>query len=302
MSNWGRFGAGDELGTLNYITDEIRLAAARRVIEGRAISLALPIDENGPMVSPDAARAGRGNPVRTMLSTGHEDPPSVELGAGAGFADDQVWMPLQSSTHWDALAHVHYGGQLYGGTASSAVDGLGARRGGIEKGHDRFVSRGVLLDLPRVLGLAMLPPGYAVKAGDLEAAERAHGVRAAEGDVLILRTGLMADRDRTGRWDAFLRPQPGLHHETVLWLHERRVAAVAADNSRIEASDLIGGLRVPFHMLAIRDMGLHLGELWYLEELAAACAADGRYDFMLVAPPLPFTGGLGSPVNPLAIR
>jgi kynurenine formamidase len=112
----------------------------------------------------------------------------------------------------------------------------------------------------------------------------------------------MGTHDATGSWARFHEREPGLSYETIEWIHERSIAAVATDTSRVEAPSPLEGLMIPFHMLAIRDMGLHLGEFWYLEELARNCDGDGVYEFFLSAQGLPITGAVGSPTNPIAIK
>jgi kynurenine formamidase len=211
-------------------------------------------------------------------------------------------MFLQAGTQWDALAHFNYGGMIYNGIPSTVVDNEGAHRCGIDKVHEKFVGRGVLLDVARANDLACLPSGYRISPDDLDRAERNCGAAVGEGDIVLIRTGLMATWKESGDWGAFRRPQPGLDFKCATWLHDKAVAAVAADNTAVEATRQLEGVVAPFHMLALRDMGLHLGEYWYLEELAADCAGDGVSEFLLVAPALPFEGAVGSPVNPIAIK
>jgi len=209
---------------------------------------------------------------------------------------------VQGGTQWDALCHVYYDEQLYNGFPATQVDSRGAQRGGIDKVHADFVSRGVLLDVARARGVDCLPAGYAITSADLDATAARQGTGVGEGDILLVRTGQMSTVGDFATWDAFRGREAGLHWETAAWLHERRVAAVAADNSMVEATGQLRGVRVPFHMLALRNLGLHLGEFWYLEALAADCAADGVWDCLLVAQALPIAGGSGSPVNPLALK
>ena len=211
---------------------------------------------------------------------------------------------MQGGTQWDALCHIYYDGRLYNGHPASSVDSSGAHKNGIDKVHSEFVSRGVLLDVARLKGVDCLAPAYAVTIEDLEAAERSQGVLVGEGDILLLRTGQMTKvKEGFTDWtEAQAEPEPGLHWETAAWLDERRVAAVAADNSAVEAAEQLEGLTVPFHMLALTNLGIHLGEYWYLEDLAADCAEDGVYECMLIAQALPIEGGTGSPLNPLALK
>jgi kynurenine formamidase len=299
VRNWQRWGPDDEVGTLNFITAEKRRAAAALVKSGKVFSLSIPFGAGGPQ----SGIANRVNPIHLMLATG-ADPAAyaTDLGGTARYTDDYVIMPLQCATQWDSLAHVYYGDALYNGYAAQTVTSQGALRNGIDKAHMRFVSRGVLLDVAREKGVDVLDGGYAITAADLEAAEAAESVRVASGDLLLVRTGLMSTWVRTGAWEGFRMPQPGLHWAVAEWMHDREVAAVATDTSVVEVVGLMEGVQVPFHMLALRDMGLSLGEYWNLEELGEDCAADGTYEFLLVAQALPVVGAVGSPVNPIAIK
>lgn len=297
VRNWGRWGTDDEKGTLNFISAAKRAEAARLIERGDVFALGLPLNDRGPM----ASRGLRRNPEHVMTRSGVDDAAN-SMGGTSHYTDDMVVMHLQSASQWDALAHVYYDGALYNGFAPSSVDSRGASRCGIDKVHDRLISRAVLLDLARLHGVDALANGHAVSIDELDAAERAAGVEVSEGDIVLIRTGLMATHRATGTWDAFNRTQPGIHYSTAPWFHARSVAAVAADNTAVERMGAIEGVQCPFHMLALVDMGMPLGEYWDLEELAADCAADGRYAFFLSAPALPFTGAVGTPVNPIAMK
>jgi kynurenine formamidase len=238
-----------------------------------------------------------------MTATGCDPTGLVELGAGARYTDDFLAMTVQASTQWDALCHIYYGDTLYNGHPASCVSSAGASKNGIDKVHSDFVSRGVLLDVARSKGVDCLEARTQITTQDLEACEKAQGVQVEEGDILLVRTGQMSKIGNFDDWSVFHGGnEAGLHFETAEWLHERRVAAVAADNSMVEASGVLKDVMIPFHMLAICNLGIHLGEFWYLEELAADCASDGIYEFMLVAQGLPITGGTGTPVNPVALK
>jgi kynurenine formamidase len=298
VSNWGRWGPDDQLGTLNLITPQHRAAAARTVQEGRQLSLSIPFDGNGPM----QGLIGRNNPVHTMTATGVDAAQRMEMGGGARYTDDFIAMPLQCATHWDALAHLHYDGTFYNGVPAAAVDALGAAALGIERTHDRLVGRGVLLDVARHRGVETLASSDVITAAELDEVASAEGVDVGPGDLVLVRTGLMGTWRRTGGWDAFAGMQPGLHYDTARWCHQRSVAAVAADNAAVEHLGMaMPGVLLPFHMLALRDMGLSLGEYFDLEELAEVCGALGRWTFLLTAAPLRVTGAVGGPVNPIAI-
>lgn len=295
VSNWGRWGDDDELGTLNLIDDDAVRRGAACVRTGKRFSLAVRLDQHSPQIG---SVPGRVNPLRTMVAINTE-----YTGSPDGFCsnDDVVTMGLQAATHWDALAHVSYGGLLYNGfPAASVTAEAGATRCGIGR-VKALTTRGVLLDVARALGRERLEPGYAIRAEDLDAA--AGGIDVRPGDAVLIRTGhmqLFKARDRQSYTGGH---QPGLSMQTVPWLRERDVAAVATDTLALEVyPGEDERVLFPVHLLQLRDMGLTQGQNFDLEALAADCAADGVYDFLLEASPLPFTGGCGSPVNPVAIK
>jgi kynurenine formamidase len=299
LTTWGDFGPDDEKGAVNLITDEHRRKAAGLVRRGKVISLALPIrDRQGPM---GVNAIGRFNPMHHMTKTASESGP-ITMGAETDFTDDMLVIGCHSTTHWDALSHIYYEGKLYNGASADGVDESGSSHSDIDAVHEDLVGRGVLLDLARHLGVEELEPGYAVTPEELTACAEKQGVEVGQGDILLIRTGVL-NRVDGDDWSAFhAAPRPGLHYTTVEWMKDRGVAAAAADNNGVEAPSTLDGVRNPLHMLALRDVGIHLGEFWDLEELAADCAADGVYEFLLAAQPLRIDGGVGSPVNPLAIK
>jgi kynurenine formamidase len=283
---WGRWGADDQMGTANYITPERVARAATLVRSGQVVSLALPYDSSGPQ----NGGLGRFNPLHLMLRTGS--------------ADDIIIMPLQCGTQWDALAHIHRDGQMYNGYPSGLVNAAGAEKNGIENHRASLTGRGVLLDVARAKGVDALEPGYGITSDDLEAAAAQHGVTVEEGDIVLVRTGDMGRCLRSGDWAGYAGGDaPGLSLHTAPWLYEKRIAALATDTWGVEVrpNELPDSFQ-PLHLVAIVNMGLMLGEIFALEELSEACAADGRYEFLFVGPPLPFTGAVGSPLNPVAIK
>lgn len=299
--NWGKWGTEDELGTLNYITPELIVRAARLVRRGVTFSLAIPFDGGGPQIN----QPRRFNPIHRMILTGPDfTSGAVTRPGGVGFADDMVIMALQCATQWDALSHCFLDGKLYNGYDANLVSSQGAKKNGIEKMARFIATRGVLLDIPRVKGVEWLEPGYAITVDDLEAAARAHGVTIGTGDALLVRTGQMAMCRTRGGWGDYAGGDaPGLSFRTAGWLHDRELSAVATDTWGMEVRpNEIADSYQPLHQVLIPNMGMLVGEIFALDELAEDCAGDSVYEFLFVAPPIPFTGAVGSPVNPLAVK
>jgi kynurenine formamidase len=297
LSNWGRWGADDERGTLNFITPAVVKRAAGLVRRGQVFSLGLSFGADGPQIG----QGGRVNPLHLMTAVDQRLP--AEYPEAFRYADDIMVFPLQCATQWDSLAHVHYDGQLYNGFPATMTTYGGAARNGIDKVGAGIVSRGVLLDLARAAGVPRLQPGTAITPADLDAAERAQRVRVEAGDILLIRTGHLSvfkvDGDRVG----YMRMMPGLGIACATWLHARQVAAVAADTNSVEVIPFEDPKTpLPLHLVCLRDMGLTLGEMFDLDALADDCASDGVWEFLFSAPPLKITGGVGSPLNPLAIK
>lgn len=301
---WGRWGDDDDTGSLNYITPEKIRHAASLVRKGVTFSLAIPMDDKGPIVD----LAPRFNPSHVMFRDGGD----IALAQAAGehgymSTDDAVYMPLQCATQWDSLAHPFFDARMYNGHGTEQVTSRGAQRNSIALAKNRMVGRGVLLDIARHQGVDWLERGEAIEADDLEACRHAQGVEIGEGDMVVVRTGRMAAVAARGSWEDEYSGgvAPGLAVSAAGFFCPRRVATVALDTFSTEVipnQTLGAGIRCPLHVIMTVGAGIHLGEDWYLEELAADCAADATYDFLMVAPPLTLTGAVGSPVNPQAIR
>jgi kynurenine formamidase len=193
---------------------------------------------------------------------------------------------------------------LYNGYDANEVSSRGARRLGIEKVARGVAGRGVLVDLPRVTGVDWLEPGHAITAADLDAALAAEHVDVRAGDILLVRTGMIAMCSARGGWGDYAGgPAPGLAFSTAEWVHRHQLAAVATDTWGMEVRpNEIPDSFQPLHQVFIVNMGLTIGEIFQLDELADDCARDNVYEFFFVAPPLPITGAVGSPINPLAIK
>ena len=320
VNNWGKWGPDDEIGTLNYVTPENVLKGAECIRSGKVFSLGMNFDTSGPQTG----RQGRNNPVRAMIWTGsdavegrqelHNPQPEDRQGDKwypCLFADDIITMPLQCATHWDALGHIFQRNLetgeifMYGGRSPKNVDCTGGcTYCGIEKYDNHMAGRGVLLDMARYRGQAYMEPGDGITCDDLENCAKKQRVEIRKGDFLLIRTGDSDRRIREKNWGTYCGSDaPGLEQETIVWLHDKEVAAVAMDTWGCEVkpnrSDMFDQ---PWHGLCITMCGLPMGENLRLDALADDCAADGRYDFMFVAAPLLITGGTASPINPYAIR
>jgi len=299
---WDVFGRGDQLGTLNFLTPERVRRAARLVRTGQVINLSLPLDQPSPAIF-----SGR-QPYRHHIS--------VDRG---GRDDSLDGFYLQYSSQWDSLRHVRYREfGYYGGIDDAAVD---EGRLGIENMAEHgIVGRGVLIDLPAFCertGREYSPNQRICMDGPLiEQIVASENVELEPGDILVLRTGWMGwylGLDQAGRQALVGTVQPasdpealrcpGLDPErvTAAWLWDHQIAAVVADNIAVEALPVIPSAGFQ-HRRLIPLFGMPLGELWNLEALAQACAADGVYEFMLMAAPLNIPGGVGSPANAYAVR
>jgi kynurenine formamidase len=300
--NWGKWGESDERGTINYITPELIIRAARLIRRGAVFSLAIPFDSKGPQPGGHALRF---NPIHRMTLTGSDYASgALSLPGGVGFSDDVVIMPTHCATQWDALSHCFVDGKMYNGFDAREISSLGARKNSIDKMARGIVGRGVLIDMPRFKGVPWLEPGYAITASDLAHAAERQNVTIGSGDVLLVRTGHLAlCRDRKSWGDYAGGDAAGLSFHTADWIHAHEIAAVATDTWSMEVRphEIAGALH-PLHQIFLPQMGLPIGEIFDLEEFADDCAADGIYECFLAAPPLPITGAVGSPINPVAIK
>ncbi len=299
VRNWGRWGPDDEIGTLNLVDEAARRRGAAAVTSGRAFALGLPLSEaEGIQIG---VVEGRVNPTRSMVQVNR--PVNAEEPGWVRFSEDVLNMATQCATHWDALAHSSYGGVIYNGYPDSTISADGAARCGIHR-LGAVVSRGVLLDVARALGRDVLEPGYPIMPADLDAACELARVAVEPGDIVLVRTGQMVHLAPEHRdLVAYTWPSPGLTIETAEWFHRHDVAAVATDTLPFEVIPCQHeDIYLPVHLLHLVEMGLTQGQNWVLDPLAGDCAADGRYTFLLDATPLPLTAGLGTPLNPVALK
>ncbi len=294
VKNWGRWGADDERGTLNYITPEHIKQAAMLVTSGRTVSMAIPINK---VAGPDNP-----HPAIHYMTQNHDIPVGESK---LGFAMDFLGMECHGDchTHIDALCHIAYAGRLYNGRPISDVTSKGSLGLDITTYANGVVGRGVLLDIPRLRGVPWLEPGEAVTRAELEAAERAEGVRLGEGDIFVFRTGHHRRRLERGPWDNGYggEGKAGLHVDTIPWMHERRIAAFLPDGDGETVPSTVDTILYPIHPLQVAAMGMVVSDSLNLEDLAKACEEEKRWEFMVVAEPLRLPDSTGSPFNPIAL-
>ena len=296
VKTWGRWGAEDERGTLNYLTPEVVAAAAAEVKTGRTVSCARDFPVHPHPENPFPAQ-------HHMVVAG--DDPCVPGGNGLETAMDYIGIAFHgmASSHIDALCHVFVEGRMYNGWPATDVKSTGARRNSIMAAKDGIVGRGVLLDMPRCAGTAFLDPAIEITPDDLETAEKAQGVTVREGDIVLIRTGRDKRREAVSTTTEDGQALAGLHPACAGWLHERRAAVLGGDgvHDPLPGGQRYQGWPVPIHMCALVSMGLHLLDNLWLEDLAAACAEIRRWSFLFTAAPLRIERGTGSPINPIAI-
>jgi kynurenine formamidase len=292
LKNWGRWGNDDERGALNHLTAEHRIAAAQLVRDGDSLSLARNLSTAPSPENPFPAH-------HHMLASG--DARDANGIPGYEAARDYVGSDVHGLgvTHVDALSHMFVRGRMYGGRPASEVRSDGARANTIMSMADGVVGRGVLLDIPRLRGVDFIENADVIRRAELEAAEEAAGIRVGTGDILLVSWGRDARRDaRNGAFDGMA----GMHPDCLPFLHEREVAVLGSDG----ISDPMPGVGIvnwpfPVHQIGITAIGLHLIDNMALGDLAARCAAAGRWEFLFSMAPLRIERGTGCPINPVAV-
>ena len=282
LSNWGRWGANDERGTLNLITAAKRKQAARLVKEGFSVSMAQEADTEKAIDNP--------NPYEHRM-----------MGIGSDYIG--VAMHGWAHTHLDSLAHVNYDGVFYNGYKPDpkvVEQQKGHAKNSIIIAKDGILTRGILIDIPRLKGVPYLEPGTPIYIEDIEAWEKKAGIKVSAGDALFVRTGVWPYRAKFG---PYIRGRngkdAGLDATVLPWLKRRDVALLGSDHPQgvnPSATEMPNAI----HDVALVTMGMPLFDNCDLEALAEAAAARNRWEFMLTAAPLPVRGGTGSPVNPIA--
>jgi kynurenine formamidase len=284
LSNWGRWGADDEIGTLNLITPAKRRAATALVREGVSLSLAtnLQTEKNADVECP----------VEWTMTN-----------ASASGATDRVAFPCihgSASTHLDSLGHAgFFRGQIWNGYAAAAVvtKDKGATKNSVLTMKDGIVTRGVLYDIPRLKGVPYLEPGARILVEDLEAWERRAAVKVGPGDALVLRWGRWARRAKVGHDEG----AAGLDNSVIPWLKQRDVAIIVWETAGYEPQPPGDLPRTALHGFVQTILGIHVLDRGDFEALGDAAASRNRWEFLFMVAPLPLRNGTGSPVNPIAM-
>jgi kynurenine formamidase len=301
LSNWGRWGNDDELGTLNLVSPAKRITASQLVRVGQTVSCAWDIGG-------EPAITYHGAVQRLMLQTGQGlgdahrvvQPDRAGRSAGAGEYLGIVYHGY-TVTHVDGLCHIFWDGRMYNGRPAELVTASwGATQQAITALKDGVQTRGVLLDVASLREVSWLEPGEAVFPSDLEEAEQRAGVRVDEGDVVLLRTGYGRKRHEQGPDDVATVGRAGWHASCLPWFRERGVAMIACDTAQDAIPSGYPQLRDPIHAVGIVAMGLWLIDNCDLETLAETCTRLGRCEFLFTLAPLRWVGATGSPANPLA--
>ena len=302
--NWGKWGPDDEVGSLNYLTPEVILKAAGSIKQGKVFTLQVKMaNPEGDPVWP-----GRSGAVRTtVIDEGHYIAgKGVNFAGGAHYADDYMTCFLQGSTQYDALGHVWYDGQIWNGyDAKTTIGGL-SKASVLPIAEKGIVGRGILLDMARFRGKDVLDVAETFTHEDLMACAKAQGAEILPRDIIVIRTGWIGKFYKVTREEFYGNfVEPGLTHSDALvrWFHEMEIPNLVTDTIANEVTvDPVSGVVLPLHNALMRNLGVTLTEICWLDDLAADCVADGQWTFLYVAAPLKVVGGTGAPVNPIAIK
>jgi kynurenine formamidase len=280
VSNWGRWGKDDQLGSANLVTDAKRRQAATLVKNGVSVSLA----------------------HNAITEKAADNPSPFEHTMNPGFFMDTYKVSYHgyAHSHIDALCHILYKDQTYNGYSRADVNTeKGCTKLGIDNLKNGIVTRGILIDIPRLRNLPYLEPGTAIYVEDIEAWEKKAGVKVSSGDAVLVRTGRWARREQLGPWNV-AQSAAGVHASVAPWFKARGVAFAGSDAALDVTPSLVEGNNLPVHTLFINALGIHLLDNQDLEALSATAAKLNRWEFMLTIAPVPVTGGTGFPLNALA--
>lgn len=286
LSNWGRWGKADQMGTVNLITPAKRKIAAALVKEGYSVSLSSDADT--------VKSVENSKPFgHQMTSTGTDAKPMFAMDT---YTIDYHGLVL---THLDSLSHMFYGGKVYNGYSQTEINKSGAQQLAVTAFKNGFVSRGILMDIPRLKGVKYLELSNPVYPADLDAWEKKAGIKVGSGDIVFIRTGRWARRAEKGQWNTE-EAAAGMHVTCARWFHQRDVAIVGSDTHGELMPSPVADIPFPMHQLLLIAMGTPMFDNCDLEALSVAAASRKRWEFQLTASPLAVPHGTGSPINPIA--
>ncbi len=285
LSNWGRWGNDDQLGTVNLITTESRVAAAQLVETGVSVSMAHPIltDEAADNFNPYDHR---------MTSIGSSPGP---------WSGDFIGVSYHgyAHSHLDALCHRFQFGTMYNGYSEDEVTEEGCNQLSIAAFGNGIFGRGIVMDFPRLRGVDWLDNGTAITPEWLDEWEEEHGITVGAGDIVLIRTGRWPRREALGPWN-LAQDSAGLHASSVAWLKERDVALIGSDSALDVKPSGVTDFDSPVHALILVALGMPIFDNLDLEAVAEEAVRHGRPEFLFTTAPLRVEGGTGSPLNPIA--
>ncbi len=286
LSNWGRWGADDQLGTINLITPQSRLQAIKLVKKGISVSMARDVEKIAAEDNPSPFQ-------HTMNNVGLNNP--------GQFVSDTYKVSYHgyAHSHMDSLCHMAYEGKMYNGFLQAEVVTSGAPRLAVTNYKQGIFARGVLMDIPRLKGVDFLEPGTPIYPEDLDAWEKQAGLKVKKGDIVLIRTGRWNRRDKQGAWNASQKTA-GLHASCAKWLKDRDVIILGSDAGSDVKPSLVEGAEQPIHQLVIIAMGMPIFDNLDLEALSEQSGSLKSWEFLVTAAPLAVQGGTGSPFNPIA--
>lgn len=285
LSNWGRWGANDQLGTVNNITEETRVAAAGLVETGVSVSMAHEILTE--------VAADNGNPYdHRMTSVGSSPGP---------WSGDFIGVSYHgyAHSHLDALCHRFQFGTMYNGYSEDEVTEAGCAQLAITSFANGIFGRGIVMDFPRLRGVDWLENGTAITPEWLEEWEQEHGITIGKGDIVLIRTGRWPRREALGPWD-LSQNSAGLHATSVKWFKDRNIAIIGSDSALDVKPSGVENFPQPVHALVLVALGMPIFDNLDLEAVAEEAVQHGRPEFLLTTAPLRVGGGTGSPLNPIA--
>jgi kynurenine formamidase len=303
-SNWGRWGDSDEVGSLNFLTNQEVLRGVRAVRSGKVFTCGEVIgNPEGDPLFP-----GR-TPVKietTVDKSSYVRGDMSSLPGGVEFTDDRIEMALQGSTQFDALGHVWFDDKMWNGYPASDSDGGLKRASVLPLAQRGVVGRGVLLDMAAYRGKPYLEKGDLLGLEDLLGCAEKQGVVIEKHDILCLRIGFLQLLHVQGPekfYEDFLEPGLTYSPELVNWFHRMEIPCLATDTLSNETNiDPAVNVQIPLHCALMRNLGIAFNEVCNFENLAKDCHADGQWDFLYAAAPLKVAEATGAPVNVLAIK